>query len=105
MTNHFVVYSPEGQQKSKSDVSAPRLLDLEGKRVGYLWNHFFRGDEMFEEIAEYLAAEYRSAAIPHTRFGEVPLWTEGESEQHVLDDLSASLISNDIDCLVVGVGA
>jgi hypothetical protein len=105
MTNRFVVYSPEGQQRSKSDVSALRLPDLEGKRVGYLWDRLFRGEEMFEEIAGYLESEYGSVAVPHERFGEVPLTTEGQDEQHVLDDLSAALDSNDVDCVVVGVAA
>jgi hypothetical protein len=105
MTNRFLVYSPEGQQRATSDLSAPRLSDLEGTRVGYLWDHLFRGEEMFEEIAAYLATHYRSVAIPHERFGEVPLTTEGESEQHVLDDLSKALDTNDVDCVVVGVAA
>jgi hypothetical protein len=105
MTNRFVVFSPEGNQPSTGDVSAPRLSDLEGKRVGYLWDRLFRGEEMFEEIATYLEAEYGSVAIPHERFGEVPLTTEGESEQHILDDLSKALDSNEVDCVVVGIAA
>ena len=38
---------------------APRLDTLDGKRIGFLWDYVFRGDELFPVLERELAARYR----------------------------------------------
>ncbi|MDE0321545.1 MAG: hypothetical protein OXI97_16845, partial [Acidimicrobiaceae bacterium] len=37
---------------------APRLDTLAGKRIGFLWDYLFRGDELFPILERELAARY-----------------------------------------------
>ena len=45
--------SPRGVQHRRR---APRLHTLDGKRVAFLWDYLFRGDELFPVLEQELKA-------------------------------------------------
>lgn len=80
---------------------APRLGDLNGKRVAFLWDYLFRGDELFPLLAEQLAARFPQVGIVnYDVFGN----THGGDEREMMAGLPAALAARDIDAVVSGVG-
>ena len=98
----FAVVWPLGRTRSKDVKLNPRFTDDKAKRIGFVWDYFFRGDEMFPLIQAGLAEAYPgSSFVPHTAFGNV----HGHDEQAVLDALPEKLRAQKLDAVVVGVGA
>jgi hypothetical protein len=61
--------SPRGVQARPL---APRLGDLAGSRIGFLWDYMFRGDELFPVIASELQARYAGVeVVGYDAFGNV----------------------------------
>lgn len=79
----------------------PRLGDLNGKRVGFVWDYVFRGDEMFPMIAAELERLYPGVEIaPYELFGNI----HGKDGNGVLAKLPERLREEGIDAAVIGVG-
>jgi len=90
--------SPLGIQQHRL---APRLSGLDGTRVALLWDHLFRGDELFPLLTTELRARFpRLVVVDHERFGN----THGSDEADVVAGLAAELRAEGIDAVVSGVG-
>lgn len=50
----YDVVWPRGQRQAGITPLAPRLADLNGKKIAQLWDYVFRGDEVFELLEEGL---------------------------------------------------
>ena len=80
---------------------APRLDTLSGKRIGFLWDYLFRGDELFPVLERELAARYRDVTfVGYEAFGN----THGGDEAEMIDRLPDSLRSRGVDAVVSGMG-
>ncbi len=80
---------------------APRLDTLAGKRIGFLWDYLFRGDELFPILERELANRYENVEfIGYDTFGN----THGPDEAAVIDRLPDSLRSRAVDAVVSGMG-
>lgn len=80
---------------------APRLDTLDGKRIGFLWDYLFRGDELFPILERELAARYPDATfVGYDVFGN----THGGDEAEMIDRLPDSLRSQAVDAVVSGMG-
>ena len=80
---------------------APRLDTLTGKRIGFLWDYLFRGDELFPILERELAARYEGVTfVGYVTFGN----THGGDEAAVIDRLPDSLRSRAVDAVVSGMG-
>ena len=78
------------------------LASLEGARVGFVWDHVFRGDEMFALLERELQQKYPTATfVGHEAFGNV----HGQDEPAVLAALPGKLKAERVDAVIVGVGA
>jgi hypothetical protein len=98
----YDVVWPLGRTRSRGVALNPRFSDQSAKRIGFIWDYFFRGDEMFPLIQAGLAENYPgSTFVPHTAFGNV----HGHDEHEVLAALPEKLRSQQLDAVVVGVGA
>jgi hypothetical protein len=63
------VVSPVGTEAVARARGAPRLADLNGKRVCELWNGVFKGDVTFPVIRRLLKERYPGIhVIPYTEF-------------------------------------
>jgi len=80
---------------------AARLPSLEGRRVAFLWDYLFRGDELFPLLAKQLTERYRSIEIvDYDVFGN----THASDEKEMVAALPEGLAQRHIDAVVSGVG-
>jgi hypothetical protein len=97
----YGVVWPKSSRSVERRRLAPRLDQLDGKRVAFLWDHLFRGDEVFAAIEGELTARYRAVEIVgHEAFGN----THGSDEKAVVAGLPAELSRRHIDAVVSAMG-
>ena len=90
--------SPQGvQQRRRAD----RLDTLAGKRVAFLWDHVFRGDELFPVLERELAARFEGIEIVgFEEFGNL----HGADEHERVGRLPDDLRTRGVDAVVSGMG-
>lgn len=90
--------SPRGvQQRRRAD----RLDTLAGKRVAFLWDYVFRGDELFPVLAKELVARFEGIEIvDYAEFGNL----HGADEKARVGRLPDDLRSRGVDAVVSGMG-
>lgn len=81
--------------------NAPRLDSLEGKRIGFLWDFLFRGDELFPVLEKELINRFVGVEIVgYDEFGN----THGSDEHEMIQGLPGALANRHIDAVVSGMG-
>jgi len=99
----FATVRPTGRSAAPVNGVAPRLEGLDGRRIALVWDHVFRGDDMF---AAFIADREASGAIEpvmHGLFGNIHGNSAEEREAVTL--LPQRLRANQVDAAVIGVGA
>lgn len=97
----FEVLWPGGPSAIPQIEPAPRLDQLAGKRIGFLWDDMFRGDDIFPMLEENLRALEPSAEfVGYETFGSI----FGGDEHTVLEALPDRLKHLEIDAVVSGNG-
>ena len=90
--------SPRGVQRRRR---AQRLDTLTGKRVAFLWDYLFRGDELFPVLADQLRARFAGIEIiDFSEFGNL----HGADEKERVGRLPEDLRTRDVDAVVSGMG-
>ena len=90
--------SPRGVQQHRR---AARLDTLAGKRVAFLWDYLFRGDELFPILAEQLTERFSDIEIvDFVEFGNL----HGADEKERVGRLPDDLRSRGVDAVVSGMG-
>ncbi len=90
--------SPRGVQQQRR---APRLESLAGKRVAFLWDYLFRGDELFPVLAKVLSERFEDIEIvDYPEFGNL----HGADEKERVGRLPDDLRSRGVDAVVSGMG-
>ena len=85
------------QQRPRAD----RLGGLAGTRVAFVWDHLFRGDEIFPVLDAELRRRFPGIEIvDHEEFGN----THGGDEAEVLAGLPDALARRHVDAVVSGMG-
>jgi hypothetical protein len=102
--SEFEVVWPSGRS-AVSEVGLSEALDgIDGKTIGFVWDHVFRGAEMWEIIKERLSADY-----PGTRFVDYPVFGDIHgsvaSERAAVAGIPDKLREYRVDAAIVGVGA
>lgn len=101
MEPHFDVVWPQSPRGVQRHRLADRLGDLSGARVAFLWDHLFRGDEIFPALEAELVARLPGIEIlDHTEFGN----THGGDEAEMIAGLPSGLARRHIDAVVSGMG-
>ena len=99
--NYEVVW-PLAKSTGKAIKMNERLRDGKAKRIGFLWDSSFRGDEMYPLLQAGLAEKYPgSSFVPYTTFGNF----HGHDEHEVLAALPERLRAEKLDAVIIGVGA
>jgi hypothetical protein len=97
----YDVVWPKSALGVQTQPHATRLAALDGKRVAFLWDYLFRGDELFPLLAERLTASYPSIEILNYHvFGN----THGSDEKEMIAALPAVLRGHHVDAVVSGIG-
>ena len=92
---------PRSPRQAKVKALAPRLDTLEGKTVAQVWDHVFRGDEVFEFLEQGLKERYPGVRFVSWReFGN----THGSEEREVVASLPAKFRSMGVDAVISGMG-
>ena len=74
---------------------------LEGKRIAFLWDYLFRGDELFPVLERELTSRFPSLeVVGYDEFGNI----HGGDEAAVVAGLPAALAARHIDAVVSGMG-
>ena len=90
--------SPRGVQRHRQ---APRLDDLAGRRVAFLWDYVFRGDELFPVLEREFRARFDGIEIVgYDEFGNL----HGADEKERIGRLPDDLRSRGVDAVVSGMG-
>lgn len=97
----YRAYWPRGERAGAIRQPAPRLSTLNGKKVAFLWDDLFRGDEIFALLQEGINAKYPDVEfIMHDTFGS----THGSDEARILAELPEKLPALGVDAVVSGMG-
>ncbi|NNF55713.1 MAG: hypothetical protein HKN03_14905 [Acidimicrobiales bacterium] len=90
--------SPRGVQQQRR---ATRLPTLEGKRVAFLWDYLFRGDELFPVLSDQLIGRFDGIEIVnYDEFGNL----HGADEKVRVGRLPDDLRNRGVDAVVSGMG-
>lgn len=101
-TPRYEVLWPLARRAVKDIALNRRFEDNSSKRIGFIWDYMFRGNDMFPLLQAGLAEKYPgSTFVPYEQFGNV----HGHDEREVLAALPDRLREAKLDAVVVGVGA
>jgi hypothetical protein len=90
--------SPRGVQSRRL---AARLDTLDAKRVGFVWDYLFRGEEIFPALEAELQRRFPGVeVVGYDTFGNI----HGPHEHALVEALPSSLDEHGIDAVVVGNG-
>lgn len=90
--------SPRGAQPQRA---AARLDTLAGKRVGFVWDYLFRGDELFPALESELRRRFPDIEIVgYETFGNI----HGPDEAALVAGLAGALRAERVDAVVCGNG-
>ncbi len=101
MEAHYDVVWPRSPRGVQQRRRAERLDTLAGKRVAFLWDYLFRGDELFPVLADRLAARFEGIEIvDYAEFGNL----HGADEKERVGRLPDDLRTRGVDAVVSGMG-
>src|SRR5947209_19934302 len=96
----YEVVAPVGSQQATDLEAAAPLAALAGARIGFVWDLLFKGDLVFDAVAEELRQRHPGVEfVGHERFGDI----HGPEENAVLERLPELLRPERLDA--VGAGA
>ena len=97
----YAVVWPRGPKAGSITPLAQRPASLEGKKIAFLWDYLFRGDEIFPMLASELSARYPGVEfVGHETFGS----THGDEEHEILAGLPDKLRALEVDAVISGMG-
>ncbi len=101
MTSNYDVVWPRSPRGVQTQRGADRLDTLDGKRVAFLWDYVFRGDELFPILAEELTGRFDDIEIiSYEEFGNL----HGADEKQRVKNLPKELRRRQVDAVVSGMG-
>ena len=101
MDAHYEVVWPSSPLGVQTQRKARRLATLNDKRVAFLWDYVFRGDELFPVLAESLTQRFGNVEImSFEEFGNL----HGADEKERIERLPDDLRSRGVDAVVSGMG-
>ena len=97
----YAVVWPRSEKAVEVKPLARRPDSLDGKKVAFLWDYLFRGDEIWTMLQEELPKRYPGMSfVGYEEFGS----THGDEEHRVLAELPGKLKALGIDAVVSGMG-
>jgi hypothetical protein len=79
---------------------SPRIDGVAGKRIGFMWEYLFRGEELFPALAEELRGR-GADVVSYEAFGNL----HGPDEAQLIGEIPSVIAARGIDAVVSGVGA
>jgi hypothetical protein len=99
------VISPVGLPVTQNKGLAPRLESLEGKTIGEVYNHHFKGDQMFVLNRELLKQRYPGVRIlPFTELPASFVGGDPATHRRIAQEVAALAKQKGCDALITGNG-
>lgn len=99
------VVSPLGLPATQNKGIAPRLDSLEGKTIGEVYNHHFKGDQMFGLYREFLKQRYPGVKIvPYTELPASFVGGDSASHKRIAQEVATLAREKGVDALITGNG-
>ncbi len=97
----YSVFWPRGERTLKVQDVASRLDSLAGKKIAFVWDYLFRGDEIFPILERELKSRFPGMSfVNYDEFGS----THGGDEREVVAGLPAKLQALGVDAVISGMG-
>jgi hypothetical protein len=97
----FEVVWPSSPRGVQSRPLAPRLDSLSGKRIAFLWDYLFRGDELFPVLEAELGRRFPGVEfVGYEVFGNL----HGPEEAQLVGEIPSVIAARGVDAVVSGVG-
>ena len=97
----YEVVWPKSRRGLQGRRAAARLDGLAGRRVGFVWDYMFRGDEIFPLLEEGLGRQFPGVSfVSYDTFGS----THGDREREVLAEMPDKLRQLGVDAVISGMG-
>ena len=97
----YPVVWPRGPKVGSISPLAERPASLDGKKIAFIWDYLFRGDEIFPMLASELSARYPGVEfVGHEAFGS----THGDEEHEIVAALPEKLREMEVDAVISGMG-
>jgi hypothetical protein len=97
--------SPAGLHATQNKGITPRLDTLEGKTVGEVYNHHFKGDQMFPLYRQLLQQRYPGVRIvPYTELPASYVGGDPATQRRIAQEVAAQAKRKGVDALIAGNG-
>jgi hypothetical protein len=98
---HYEVYWPRSERQSTIRPLARRHESLAGRKIAFLWDFLFRGDEIFKILEAELKARFPGVTfVDWNVFGN----THGTDERKVVAALPERFKELGVDAAISGMG-
>ena len=98
---YYEVYWPRTPRQARLKSLAPRLATLAGKKIAFLWDYLFRGDEVFNLLEAELKTRFPGVSFVNwAEFGN----THGNEERAVVASLPKRFKELGVDAAVSAMG-
>ncbi|HWC28762.1 MAG TPA: hypothetical protein VG845_01660 [Dehalococcoidia bacterium] len=105
MPDDIEVISPLGLPGIRNSSIAPRLGTLDGKTIGEVYNHHFKGDQMFGLYRELLKQRYPGVRIiPYTELPASFVGGDTATHRRIAQEVAAQAKQKGCDALITGNG-
>ena len=105
IANEVGVISPVGLPGTQNKGIAPRLESLEGMTIGEVYNHHFKGDQMFALYRELLKQRFPGVRIiPYTELPASFVGGDAATHRRVAGEVAALAKAKGCDALITGNG-
>jgi hypothetical protein len=99
------VISPLGLHVTQNKGLAPRVDSLEGKTIGEVYNHHFKGDQMFVLYRELLKQRFPGVRIiPFTELPASFVGGDPATHRRIAQEVAALAKERGCDALISGNG-
>jgi hypothetical protein len=100
--SYFEAYWPRAAARGQARPLAPRPPSLEGRRIAFLWDFLFRGDEICVVVEDELRKRF--AGISFMGWQEIGN-IHGGDERQIVAALPARLKAAGVDAVITSVAA
>jgi hypothetical protein len=101
MSDQYEVVWPGGSAQSIPVFQGRDARPLSGRRIGFVWNDIFNGNELWDVVREELSVSYDVTFVGNEVFGNFM----SPNADDVIDALPEKLRQSGVDSVIVGVGA
>jgi hypothetical protein len=97
----YVVVTPRPPLGVQVRQTAARLDTLEGKRIGFVWDYMFRGEEIFPALERALRGRFPGLEfVGYDTFGNI----HGPDEKALVAALPSVMSQHLLDGVIIGNG-